>query len=314
MESLILSFTAVAPIFILMFLGYCLKLLRFTDKKGFDTMNKAVFKVFLPVLLFYNVYKTNIENIFDSKLILFTFVGVLITFTIGYFAVFMFTKDNAKRGVMLQGFFRSNLAILGLPLVEHVCGDGSGGLTSMMIAITVPLFNILSVFALERFRQEHSKLNLWRLVKGMITNPLIIGCFVGLIFFATGIKLPSVIEKSVKDISSVATPLALIVLGSEFEFTAIKGSLKELIITISTRLVIVPLIMLFVAIKFGFTNEALACILITFGSPVSVSSFAMAQQMDGDEQLAAQLVVISSALCVATLFVWIFVSSYMGVL
>lgn len=314
MESLRLSFEAVTPIFILMFLGYCLKLLKLTDKKGFDTMNKAVFKVFLPVLLFYNVYKTNIDNIFDAKLIGFTFVGVFITFILGYFAVFIFTKDNAKRGVMLQGFFRSNLAILGLPLVEYVCGDGSGGLTSMMIAITVPLFNILSVFALERFRQAHTKINIWRLIKGMITNPLIIGCAIGLVFFAAGIKLPCILEKSVKDISSVATPLALIVLGSEFEFTAIKKSLKELIITISTRLVIVPLIALIAAIKFGFTGEALACILITFGSPVSVSSFAMAQQMDGDEQLAAQAVVISSALCIITLFVWIFISSYTGVL
>ncbi|MBQ2932731.1 MAG: AEC family transporter [Clostridia bacterium] len=104
--------------------------------------------------------------------------------------------------------------------------------------------------------------------------------------------------------------LAIIVLGSEFEFSAVKGCLKELVITVGTRLVLAPLIMVTAAVKLGFTGEALACILVVFAAPVAVSSISMAQQMDGDEQLAAQLVVISSALSLLTLFVWIFSLGY----
>ena len=310
MESLTLSFNAIAPIFILMALGYFLRRIKVADKKGFDIMNKVVFKVFLPVLLFYNIYKTDMGDVFDAKLIGFTVVGVLIVFIIGYFATLFFTKDNAKRGVMLQGFFRSNFAILGIPLVGYICGEGSGGLASLMVAVVIPVFNTLAVIALERFRGTGNKLNILRLLKGIIANPLIIGCLIGLGFFLTGIKLPGIIEKSVKDISSAATPLSIIVLGSEFEFSAVKGCLKELIITVGARLVIVPLIMLTAAVLLGFSGEALACILVTFGSPVAVSSFAMAQQMGGDEQLAAQLVVMSSAFCLVTLFGWIFTISY----
>lgn len=312
MESLRLSFNAIAPIFILMFLGYLLKRLKVADKKGFDTINKLVFKIFLPVLLFYNVYKTDIGNIFDARLIGFVVIGVVLTFLVGYFVVIACTKDNAKRGVMLQGFFRSNFAILGIPLVGYICGEGSGGLASMMVAVVIPVFNILAVIALERFRGTQSKLNFLRLLKGIITNPLIIGCLAGLAFFLTGIKLPGIVEKSVKDISSVATPLAIIVLGSEFEFSAVKGCLKEIVISVFTRLVLLPLVMLTAAVKLGFSGEALACILVIFAAPVAVSSFAMAQQMDGDEQLAAQLVVISSALCLITLFGWIFSLSYLN--
>lgn len=310
MESLILSFNAIAPIFVLMLLGYFLKKLNIADKKGFDAINKLVFKIFLPVLLFYNIYKTDIGHIFDVRLIVFVVAGVVLTFTAGYFAVIFSTKDNAKRGVMLQGFFRSNFAILGVPLVGYICGDGAGGLASMMVAVVIPVFNILSVTALECFRGGNTKLNFLRLLKGIITNPLIIGCLLGIAFFLTGIKLPGILEKSVKDISSVATPLAIIVLGSEFEFSAVKGCLKELVITVVTRLVLVPLIMVTAAVKLGFTGEALACILVIFAAPVAVSSFSMAQQMDGDEQLAAQLVVISSALCLLTLFGWIFSLGY----
>ncbi len=234
------------------------------------------------------------------------------TFAVGYFAVLISTKDNAKRGVMLQGFFRSNFAILGIPLVGYICGEGSGGLASMMVAVVMPLFNVLSVAALECFRTGDSKLNFLRLLKGIVTNPLIIGCLVGIVFFMTGIRLPGILEKSVKDVSSVATPLAIIVLGSEFEFSAVKGCLKELVIAVGTKLILVPLIMLTVAVKLGFSGEALACILVIFAAPVAVSSFSMAQQMDGDEQLAAQLVVMSSALCLITLFVWIFSLGYLN--
>ncbi len=312
MESLRLSFEAIMPIFLLMLLGYVLKQLKISDKKGFDTVNKLVFKCFLPVLLFYNIYKTETAQVFDMKLIAFTIAGVICVFVLGYFAVFALTKENAKRGVMLQSFFRSNFAILGIPLVNYICGDESSGLTSLMVAVVVPLFNVFAVVALERFREGNEKLNILRLMKGVITNPLIIGCIVGIVFFAFDIKLPTIIEKPVKDISSVATPLAIIVLGSSFVFSSIKGYVREIVICVSARLVIVPLILLPIAVWLGFSGEALACLLVTFASPVAVSSFAMAQQMDGDENLAAQVIVISSALCLITLFLWIFALSYIG--
>ncbi len=310
MESLLLSFNSVTPVFLLMLTGYILKGLKITDKKGFDTVNKLVFKVFLPTLLFYNIYKTESSEVFNPKLIAFTFVGTLIVFVLGYASVFVLTKDNSKRGVMLQGFFRSNYAILGLPLVEYICRDKTSGLSSLMVAVIVPLFNVLAVISLERFRD--GKLNIKKMIKGIITNPLIIGCLLGLLFFAVNLNLPSVVEKAVSDISKIASPLAIIVLGASFTFSSLAGCVKELITVVSTRLIIVPAIAIFFAVLLGFTGEALACVLIAFGAPVAVSSFSMAQQMGGDENLAAQVVVVSSAACLITLFGWIFLLGTLG--
>jgi len=312
MDSLKLSFEAIAPIFLLMLLGYMLKQFRVADKKGFDLINKLVFKAFLPVLLFYNIYKTETADVFDPKLIAFTVIGILLVFIVGYFSVLVLSKENKKRGVMLQGFFRTNFAILGIPLVSFICGEQARGLASLMVAIVVPMFNILAVIALERFRAESGKPNILTLLKGMAKNPLIIGCFVGILFFALDIKLPSVVEKAVKDTGSIATPLAIIALGAGFEFSGIRGYVREISIVILARLVIIPLIVLSAAVLCGFSEEALACLLITFGGPIAVSSFSMAQQMGGDEKLSAQIVVISSALCLFTLFLWIFRLSYLG--
>ncbi len=312
MESIKLSFNAVMPIFILMALGYFIKKIKLADKKSLDTMNKVIFKIFLPLLLFYNIYSTKTSGIFDVKLIVFTIISVLVIFVLGYFAVMLLTKENAKRGVMLQGFFRSNYAILGIPLVSYICGDKTTGLASLMVAIIIPVFNTLAVIALERFREGNTSLNITKLLKGIVTNPLIIGSLMGVLFFVTGINLPPLIEKSVKDISSIATPLSIIILGSVFEFSDIKGYFRENVIVVTTRLIIVPLLVLPVAVWFGITGEALACLLVTFASPVAVSSFAMAQQMDGDENLAVQVIALSSALCLITLFLWIFSLSFLG--
>ena len=264
------------------------------------------------MLLFKNIYSTKTSDVFDVRLIAFTVIAILCIFILGYFSVLFLSDDNSKRGVMLQGFFRANFAILGVPLVGYICGDKTSGLASLMVAVVIPVFNILAVVALERFRAGNTKLDVLKLLKGVITNPLIIGCVIGLIFFALGIKLPSVLERSVKDISSVATPLAIIILGSEFEFSDVKGYLKENVIVVMTRLIIVPLIIIPIAVWFGFRGEALACLLVIFASPIAVSSFAMAQQMDGDETLAAQVVAISSAFCLVTLFLWIFALSFLG--
>ncbi len=312
MESLRLSYQAIAPVFLLMLLGYILKVLKVADKRGFDVVNKLVFKVFLPVLLFYNIYKTETAAAFDIKLIIFTVVSILVIFILGYFSVFGLSRENAKRGVMLQGFFRTNFAILGVPLVSYICGDSAKGLASLMVAVIVPFFNILAVIALERFRGGRNKVNIWHLLKGIITNPLIIGCVLGVIFVYYKIPLPYLIEKSVIDISSVATPLAIIALGAGFEFSGMGGYFREISIVMLARLVVIPLIVLSAAIFCGFTGEAIACLLITFGGPIAVSSFVMSQQMGGDEKLSAQLIVISSALCLFTLFFWIFALNYLG--
>lgn len=310
MASLKLSFNAIAPIFLLMLLGYVAKNLKLADKKTFDEVNKLIFKIFLPVLLFYNIYKTEAAHVFNIKLIIFTIVSVLCVFCLGYISVFRLTDDDAKRGVMLQGMFRSNYAILGVPLVDYICGGSGSGLASVMVAVVVPCFNVFAVIALERFCG--GSVGIKKLLLGIVKNPLIIGCLTGLFFFVSGIKLPYILEKTVSDIKGIATPLAIFVLGASFTFSSIKGYIREISIVVSLRLIFVPLVGLLAAVLLGFSGESLACLLVVFASPVAVSSYAMAQQMNGDETLAGHLVVVSSALCLLTLFLWIFLLSSLG--
>lgn len=305
MENLILSFNIVLHIFLILSLGYILKKLKILDELTTKNMNSVNFKVFLPLLLFYNVYKTDLSVVFNPKLLIFSIISVILVFLLLFIIIPLLEKDNRKRGVIIQGIFRSNFVIFGVPVCEALFGQNATGVASMLIAVVVPLFNFLAVICLEIYRGGN--INFKKIIKGIITNPLIIASIIGLFFIYFKIKLPTPIEKTINDISKIATPLAFILLGSSFTFSAFSVYIKQLSITILGKLIIVPGIVLYIAALLGFRNVELTCLLSVFASPTAVSSYTMAEQMDGDSILAGQIVVLTSIISIITVFLWIFI-------
>lgn len=305
MENLILSLNVVLPLFITMSLGYFLKYLNMFDNNTLDTMNNITFKSFLPMLLFYNIYKTDLQGVFNLKLMIFSATCVIALYLILYLIVPLIEKDNKKRGALLQGLFRSNFVIFGIPITESLFGSEKVGVAALLIAVIVPLFNILSVIALETFRG--GKPDFRKISIGIIKNPLIIASCLGILTLLLKIKIPTAIEKTISDVSKIATPLSLILLGASFKFDNIKKYLKQTTIAVVGKTILTPCIILPICIMFGYRGVELSTLMIIFAAPTAISSFTMAQQMDSDSDLAGQIVVFTSAFCVVTVFMWIFV-------
>ncbi len=310
MENLIISFNVVLPLFLCIALGYFLKRIHMLDGDTLKKMNKLCFKVFLPIYLFNSVYKTDLSAAFNGKLILYGIIALTVFFIVLMLIIPRIEKDDKKRGVMIQAIFRSNFALFGLPVATSLCGEANLGPTSLLLGITVPFFNVYAVIALETFRG--GKPSIRKMIKGIVTNPLIISCVLGVIFYLLKIELPYAVDKTVVDLGRVATPLSLVVLGGEFAFSNVRKYAKQLSITVIGRLVVTPLIFVTLGVLMGFRNEMLVPILIMFGAPTAVSSFTMAQQMDGDSELAGQIVVFTSAGAILTIFLWIFGLKQLG--
>lgn len=262
-----------------------------------------VLSFFLPILLFFNIYQSDVKSSFNINLITFSVSSIVILFVVLCFLIPKIEKDNKKRGVMIQGIFRSNFVIFGMPIATSIYGEGNIGTTALLIAVIVPLFNLLSVISLELFRD--GEINLKKILKGIITNPLIIASAIGILFVTLNITLPTFIEKSVSDIAKIATPLSLILLGGSFSFSHIKEYLNHTIIIVFNKLIFVPLIFIPIAIKLGFRGIELLTILLIFAAPVAVSTFQMSKQMDGDSILAEQSIVFTCLFCIPTVFLWI---------
>ena len=304
MESLHIALEIVLPLFLLLAVGYCIKLTGIMNETSVRQTNNMIFKVFLPLLVFFNIYKTDLTSSFDMSLLLFAVVGVLLQFIISLCLVILLEHDNTRRGVMLQGMFRSNFVLFGIPISTALFGDSAAGLASILIAVIIPLYNMLAVISLESFNGKRP--SLWKILVGILTNPLIIASAVGILFVVFHIPLPTVLYKTVSDLSIIATPLAFVILGASFSFGETGRCVRDLCITLGAKLVAYPLLFIALAILMGFRDAHLAVLLTVFGSPIAVASFTMAQQMGGDDKLAGQLVVFSSLLSVFTMFLFIF--------
>ena len=305
MNNFLLSFNVVFPIAILMALGYFIKKIKLLNEMTVKQVNNAIFKVFLPMMLFKNVYETEISEVFDVKLAAFATVSIIVCIIAIFIIVPIFEKQNSRRGVLIQAIFRSNFVIFGIPITESLCGKEASGIAAVLIAIVVPLFNFAAVISLEVF--NGGKPDFLKIIKGIIKNPLIISSLLALLVNFVGIDFPSVIEKSMSSIASIATPLALIILGASINFGTISKNALAISLGISAKLIILPAIVLSVGIfAFGFRGAELSILMAIFASPTAVSSFTMAQQMGGDGDLACQLVMFSTVTSILTMFLWIF--------
>ena len=304
-ENLLVALEVVLPLFFCMALGYGLRQIRMVDESSLVVMNRLCFKVFLPILLFRNIYTTDLKEALDGKLIAFALVALVIWFLLLMCIIPRIEKENPKRGVMIQGMFRSNYALFGLPVATTLCGEGHIGATSLLLGIVIPFYNVLAVIALEIFRG--GKPNYRKILLGIVKNPLIIASVLGLIVYLLKIQLPKPVDKTVLDLSRVATPLSLVVLGGYFTFRSVVAYRKQLTIGVLGKLVLSPLVMLPFAVQMGFRGEAMVALMIMFGAPTAVSSFTMAQEMDGDGDLAAQQVIFTTFFSILTIFILVFI-------
>lgn len=310
LQNFIISLEAVAPMFLIMSIGIFLRRKNFMNETEVKKLNKLVFHVFFPCLMFRNIYGAEIEDAVDLKMIVYGVVMILLVYFTSMAVVVKIEPSNRSRGAMIQAIYRSNFVILGLPIAANLFGGEKLTTTAVAVTIVVPLFNVLAVVVLEIFRG--GKPDPVKILKGIARNPLIIGAVLGILTVVFQIQLPQLAEDVIDQLKDVATPLALVTLGMSLNLKEMGAEKRNLIICVLGRLVIVPGIALIGAALLGIRGVAFVTLLAVFASPCAVSSFTMAEQMDSDAELAANAVVLSSAFACVTMFLWIFLFKSLG--
>ncbi len=312
LHAIEVAFFAVFPLICMMIIGFILRLLKLLNDDNIKHMNNLCFKVFLPSTLFYNIYTSDFATAFNSTLIIYTVICVFIMFIFVNLLVPKIEKDNKKRAVMAQGSFRSNFAIYGVLIVGTLFGEEGTAVAAIITAFAIPFFNILSVVALQKYCDKKS--GFAGTVFEVLKNPLIIACALAFIFILLNIKLPVPVLGVVEDLTGVTTPFALILIGGGFKFTSTKKYFKQLSITVVSKLILMPLFFVPFAIFLGISGIQLVTLLILFASPTAVSSYTMAQSAGANHELAGQIVVYTTILSVFTIFLYLTIFSYFGLI
>ena len=314
MDNLIFSLNAVAPVFVIVFLGAFLKRKGITDDKFNSMATNMVFKVALPVLLFRDVASADVSNVFDIRLILFVLIGTVLQLSAFWIIGSVFVKERPSLGAFVQGAFRGNFAFIGLPLAYNLFGQQGLAKCAVLLSFTIPLYNVLATILLTVTSPNADSSNIEGIIKSIIKNPLIISIVLALPFSYFHIQLPQIASKSIEYLSGIALPMALLSMGGTFSFTAVKRCVNLSLAAAFLKIVLSPLVFTLLAFYMGFRGYSLGSVFIVFGAPSAVTSYVMAKAMDSDSELAASIVLMSTLGSIFTLFAGIFIFKSMGIM
>lgn len=323
MRDFLFALNAVSPIVLMVLFGYLLKRIGLLPKTVATQLNKIVFRTLLPIMLGLNIYKIQFGMQIDFSFILFGIGFLLTIFFLFLWPICRLVPKKSQRGVVLQAVFRSNYALIGIPLATALYGEEGAILSTIMSVFTIPLFNMLAVFCLSLFSDQ--KANYKKILFGILKNPLIIGVassalllLIRLLFVRLGISFRladlTPLYKVLNDLSDVATPLALLCLGANFEFSAIPALKKQIAMGVLLRCVIVPILGIGSALLLGcFEGGHFAVFIALFTTPLAVSAVPMAQEMNGDHELAGQILVFTTIFSTFSIFLATFVFRLLGI-
>ena len=312
MQNLIIAINCVLPVFIVICTGALIRHSGKVPPEVFPRLSTIAFHFLLPCMLFNSIYKTDLSISFDPALIGYLVVFTLLWYGLGFVLCRIFVPDHRARGAFIQVFYRSNIAIVGVSMADSMTGSEGVAAISMVIAILIPIYNILAVITLEVCRG--GKVELRPTLIGIAKNPLIIGCVLGLVFLMLGIKLPGSVEKAINQLGTAGSAMTLLALGASFQLNGVRENLKRVLAANAIRLILAPAMALTGAYLLGFRGSPLGTILLTTAPSLASTSYPMAIARDSDHELTCQIVVTSSFLCCFTLFVWIFALKQFGIL
>lgn len=315
MEQLLFSLNATVPVFLVMVVGYVLKRIGMLNDSFVKTLNTFNFKVTLPVLLFTDIAGSDFYSVWDTRYVLYCFLVTFVTIAGIWTIAGLFYRDKSQLGELIQASYRSSAAILGIAFIQNIYG--TSGMAPLMIIGTVPLYNVAAVLILSLTGPSAhglDKASLKKTLKGVVTNPIIIGIFLGMFVSILRIDFPVMIDKTLHNIASLASPLALLGLGAGFEGKKALKQIPPTAVATALKLIILPAIFLPVAISMGFTGEKLVAILVMLGSPATASCYIMAKNMGHEGTLTSSVVVATTFLSSVTLTGFLFVLRSMGVI
>ena len=312
MENLVFSLNATIPIFLLMVLGYVFRRTGVFSEALASGMNTFVFRITLPVLLFGDLAAVDFAEAWDTRFVLFCFCVTLVSIAAAAGISFLW-KDRSIQGEFIQAAYRSSAAILGIAFITNIYGNA--GMAPLMIIGSVPLYNILAVVVLSFFRPERGALDgalLQKTLKGVVTNPILLGIVAGLLWSALRIPLPAILQKTVTNLGSISTPVGLMAMGASFDPKKALGQRKPAVTAAVIKLVGFCTVFLPLAVLLGFRNEKLVAILVMLGSATTVSSYVMARSMGHEGTLTASTVMLTTLFSSFTLTFWLWLLRSLG--
>ena len=302
------------PVFIIILFGYILRRKGIASDAYISSATTIVYYFALPASLFEQVSTSDFFELMNIKFVLFVVGATIAVFIVVWILAAIFIKDRSKISAFVQAVFRGNYVYVGLPITQNLLQTKVIPSTILVIAFVLPIYNILAVIILTYYNEKKEKVNVIKLLLDIIKNPMIVAILVAIPFSLLKIKLPFAITKPIDYIGSLASPMALMLVGAGIHFDALVKNLKYIVNASIIKAVIQPLIIVPIAILLGFNSEQIATIFVLFSVPTAMNAYIMAKKLGGDGELSAGIIVLTVILSVVTMPIGAFILKSFGLI
>jgi len=296
---------SIAPVFLIIVLGYLLRRNGIPNVEFWNLNDKLVYWVLMPCLLFNKV--STIEISFDL-------IGAYAVVILGgFFAAIGFGlataraagMANASASSVMQGVGRHN-TFIALSVAERLFGAPGLSLAALATALLIPVTNLTVVplmVILNRGAKpgEGKRAIVTAILKDLGRNPLILAVGGGLVFNLAGIGAIPVLHETLGVIGNAALPIVLMCVGANLRLRAMRASALPLALSLLGKFAVFPLIVVVLAQVMGLSEMETFIALLFGAAPTASSAYTLSRQMGGDAPLMAAITTIQTAVAFLTL-------------
>ena len=315
LDTLLFTAGVTLPVCVMLLSGFLLYKAGFIDNHFISVSSRLVFNFCMPAVLFFSLSSVGDSGPLDANIITFALLSSIGGFFLAWLLSLKVVPEWKDRGVFIQGAARGNLAIVGLALADNLYGEQGIALMSLMMAVTIPVYNVLSIIFLSYYSQGQKQgIALKNVAKDIVSNPLIIAVAAGLSFSFTGYNLPVVVDKVGNYFAQITLPLALLGVGGTLKLKALRKASMPSLWASTTKVVLLPLFTIPIAILSGFEGSALGVVFLMMSCPTAAASFVMAKATGGNSELAANVIALTTLLSMPLISVGLVVLRAQGVI
>jgi predicted permease len=312
-DNIVFTANIVAPVFLIIAVGYFAKKRKIINEVFVDVTSKVVFQISLPIFIFLEISELDLSQVFNVEQIVFITSATFLTYLLIWIGTIPYIKIPEDKSAFIQGAFRGNYAIIGLALISNLFGDDALGKATLMLAFLLPIYNVLAVIVLT-IPKHQGKINFKSIFVEILFNPLILAVIFALPFSYYKLKLPEMFVSTGSYLSDLALPLALVGIGGSLNMENLKRASTLAFSSSIIKIVVLPLILTFIAIFLGYRNDDLGIMFIVFACPTAIASFVMADVMGANSKLAGNIIMITTLGSVFTISIGILLLKSFGLI
>jgi len=296
----------IGPIFIVILLGWLLNWRQFIPSSLIAPLNRLVYYLAIPVMIFSGVARSSFALYFDPLLLAATLLPLLIVFLIALIAGKAWPVDRHERGTFIQSSLHGNLGYIGLAVCYYLLGKKGFTSASILAGFLMLFQNLLSVIGYQLSAGEMGQgRQLWFFIQKIAGNPVIWSALAGMVFSLLKIRIPETIDRSLDIISGMALPSALLVIGASLSFGLIKSHIRLVLASGLLKLLALPAFGVLIYFFSGVPSDRFLPGLILLAAPTATITFVMAGEMNGSTELATAAVSMSTLLSALTFILWL---------